>query len=126
MKNQVVESIAMPERKGLGRLKFYRTPTMQRASFTAKDLLIFLIIINLLYLLSQSICHMVVLRRSLFSDCCFRRYQDIECPMACVGRDRPRARGFPPQSMPRADFLCVRLAKLRQLHFGCTPLRTGT
>lgn len=92
MKDQVVESIAMPERKGLGRLKFYRTPTMQRASFTAKDLLIFLIIINRFYLNPYVI--MVALRRSLFSDCCFRRYQDIECPMACVGRDEPRAR-FP-------------------------------
>ena len=66
MKNQVVESIAMPERKGLGRLKFCRTPTMQRTSFTAKDLLIFLIIINLFYLNPYVI--MVALRRSLFSD----------------------------------------------------------
>jgi len=38
MKDQVVDSIAMPERKGLGRLKFYRTPTMQRASFTEEVL----------------------------------------------------------------------------------------
>ena len=38
MKEQVVESIAMPERKGLGRLKFYRTPIMQRASFTEEVL----------------------------------------------------------------------------------------
>ena len=66
MKNQVVESIAMPERKGLGRLTFYCTPTMQRASFTARDLLIFLIIINRFYLNPYVI--MVVLRRSLFSD----------------------------------------------------------
>ena len=50
MKNQGVESIAMPEREGLGRLTFCRTPTMQRSPFTAKDLLIFLIIINLFYL----------------------------------------------------------------------------
>jgi hypothetical protein len=73
MKDQVVESIAMTERKGLGRLKFYRTPTMHRASFTAKDLLIFFIIINRFYLNPYVI--MVALRRSLFSDCCFRRYQ---------------------------------------------------
>ena len=66
MKNQVVESIAMPEQKGLGRLAFCRPPTMQRASFTAKDLLIFLIIINLFYLNPYVI--MVVLRRSLFND----------------------------------------------------------
>ena len=38
MKDQVVGSIEMPERKGLGRLKFCRTPTMQRASFTEEVL----------------------------------------------------------------------------------------